>query len=125
MQNMAIRYLGVCALLLAIPLSLFGQSGLVDNRRLVIEGGTLIDGTGRTPIRNAVIVIEGNRISAVGERGQVQSPQGAQVIRAAGKFILPGFSDIHVHWDSWMPELFLAHGVTSAVDLDSFFPWIL
>ena len=125
MQNREIRYLGVCVLLLAIPLSLFGQRGLVENRRLVIEGGTLIDGTGRAPIRNAVIVIEGNRIAAVGERGQVQSPQGAQVIQAAGKFILPGFSDIHVHWDFWMPELFLAHGVTSAVDLDSFLPWIM
>ncbi len=42
-----------------------------------------------------------------------------EIIQADGKFILPGFADMHVHWQHWMPELFLAHGVTSAVDLES------
>ena len=68
---------------------------------------------------DAVIVIEENRISAVGSRGSVRIPSAARVIQADGKFILPGFSDMHVHWQQWMPELFLAHGVTSAVDLES------
>ncbi len=63
--------------------------------------------------------MEGNRITAVGEKGKVPYPPGAQVIPAAGKFILPGLIDMHVHWADWMPELFLAHGITSAVDLVS------
>jgi len=95
------------------------QTGLGQNRSLVIDGGTLIDGTGRAPLQNAVIVIEKNRITAVGEKGKVTVPQGAQVIQAAGKFIMPGFSDMHVHWAEWMPEMFLHWGITSAIDLAS------
>ena len=125
MPMMIVRICGTCALVLAIPALLFAQDEVVPKNRLVIEGGTLIDGTGGAPLSDAVIVIEGNRIAAIGPRGQVQLPQDAEVIDASGKFILPGFIDIHVHWDFWMPELFLAHGVTSAVDLDSFVPWIM
>ncbi|MEE8350539.1 MAG: amidohydrolase family protein [Acidobacteriota bacterium] len=95
------------------------QENLVGANRLVIQGATLISGTGSTPVQNAVVVIEGNRITAVGPAGQVSVPQGAEVIQAEGKFIIPGLSDMHVHWQGWMPELFLAHGVTSAVDLES------
>lgn len=90
-----------------------------QSRSLVVEGGTLIDGRGGVPLKNAVIVIEGNKITAVGEKGKVAYPPEAQVISAAGKFVLPGLTDMHVHWDYWMPELFLAHGITSAVDLAS------
>jgi len=95
------------------------QENLVGANRLVIQGATLISGTGSTPVQNAVVVIEDNRITAVGPAGQVSVPQGAEVIQADGKFIIPGLSDMHVHWQGWMPELFLAHGVTSAVDLES------
>ncbi len=95
------------------------QENLVGANRLVIQGATLISGAGSTPVQNTVVVIEGNRITAVGPAGQVSVPQGAEVIQAEGKFIIPGLSDMHVHWQSWMPELFLAHGVTSAVDLES------
>ena len=119
------RYLGICVLTFAIPVVLLAQDDVVLKSHLVIEGGTLIDGTGGAPLPDSVVVIEGNRITAIAQRGQIDVPEEAEVIDATGKFILPGFSDIHVHWDDWMPELFLAHGVTSAVDLDSFFPWIL
>ena len=95
------------------------QENLVGANRLVIQGATLISGTGSPPLQNAVVVIEGNRITTVGPAGQVSVPRGAEVIQAEGKFIIPGLSDMHVHWQSWMPELFLAHGVTSAVDLES------
>ena len=86
---------------------------------LVIEGGTLIDGAGNAPQSNAVIVIQGNKIVSVGEKGKLSYPPGARLIEVSGKFILPGLIDMHVHWADWMPELFLAHGITSAVDLAS------
>ncbi len=80
---------------------------------LVIEGGTLIDGNGGTPVRDALIVIRQNKIDVVSRKGQVSYPAGAQVLRADGKFIVPGLWDAHAHYQWWMPELFLSFGVTS------------
>jgi len=60
-----------------------------------IRAGTLIDGTGAAPVRNAVIVIQGDRITAVG--ANVQVPAGATVIDLSGETVLPGFIDAHVH----------------------------
>ena len=57
---------------------------------LVLEGGTYIDGTGSSPISNAVIVIEGSRIKAVGSKGQVSYPDNARIIRTDGRTMLPG-----------------------------------
>ena len=58
---------------------------------LVVQGGTLIDGTGRPPVENALVIIEGGRFKAVGKHGQVAVPEEAEVIDARGQTILPGF----------------------------------
>ncbi len=84
---------------------------------LVIEGGTLIDGNGGAPVPDALIVIRGNRIETVTRRGQASYPAGARVLRADGKFILPGLMDAHVHYSGFMAELLLSHGVTSVFDI--------
>jgi len=62
-----------------------------------ITGATLIDGTGGAPVRDAVIVIDGRKISAVGARGQVTIPTGATIVAAAGKYVVPGLMDANVH----------------------------
>lgn len=62
-----------------------------------ITGATLIDGTSRAPIRNAVIVIAGNRIDDVGRAQDIDIPKGAEVIDATGKFVIPGLADMHNH----------------------------
>src|SRR6266550_1940753 len=67
-----------------------------QQRTLVLEGGTLIDGTGRAPIPDAVVVVQGTRITAVGRRGQVPVPANANVINVTGRTILPGLIDSHV-----------------------------
>jgi imidazolonepropionase-like amidohydrolase len=82
---------------------------------LVIQGGILVDGNGGPPLANAVIVIQGNRIAAVGAAGQVQIPAGAQVINAAGKWITPGLIDAKANWNWMYGEGFLHWGVTSAM----------
>ena len=80
-------------------------------------GGTLIDGFGGRPIRNSVIVIEGERIAAVGQVGTLQVPAGAEMISTEGMSVLPGLWDMHVHlmlnghsdyphWDKTYPAQF-------------------
>ena len=112
------------AILLAVLLGslVYGQA---QSLPLVIEGGTLIDGTGAPPLSDAVILIEGRRISDVGRKGQVVYPSGARIIDARGKFILPGLINGHVHYKHWSGELYLAHGVTTVVDLGNVTEWIL
>ena len=91
----------------------------------VIVGGTLIDGTGKPPLDDAIIVIEGDRIRSVGQKGRLNYPQTSKVIDAAGKFIIPGLFDSHVHYRNWMAETFLAYGVTSVIDMGSPTEWIV
>src|SRR2546426_1511145 len=90
---------------------------------LVIEGGTLVDGRGGAPVRDALIVVEGNIIKTVTRKGQAAYASGARVIRADGKFIVPGLMDAHVHYGEWLPELFLAYGVTSIFEIGGGGEW--
>lgn len=89
--------------LVASPLSSWstetrgGAAGAVD--LIVIKGARLIDGNGKPPVENAVIVIEGEKIKAVFREGEAPIPSGAVVINAVGKSILPGLIDVHVHFD--------------------------
>ena len=105
-----------------------------------LVGGRLIDGYGGAPLENSVVLIDGDRIKAVGRVGEVAVPAGAEVISTEGMSVLPGLWDMHVHlmivghgdyehWDKTYPPLFrstimpaaakqlLMAGVTSARDL--------
>lgn len=64
---------------------------------VAIKGATLIDGTGRAPIRGAVILVGQGRIVATGLLHQVKIPKNARVIDASGKFVIPGLMDGNVH----------------------------
>ncbi|MBI4523485.1 MAG: amidohydrolase family protein [Deltaproteobacteria bacterium] len=92
---------------------------------LVIKGGRLIDGNGAQPVDNSTIVIEGNQIRRVASGKDIPFPKEARVIDAAGKTILPGLIDNHVHYRNHLGELFLAHGITSVRDLGNPLDWIL
>ena len=109
---------------LALLLSLGGGVG-AQPPLTVISGATLIDGRGGAPLRDAVIVIAGNRIQAVGPRSAVQAPAGATVIDAAGKFVVPGLFDTHVHYYHWAAALMLHYGITSILDIGNDPEWIL
>jgi imidazolonepropionase-like amidohydrolase len=62
-----------------------------------IVGGRLIDGSGRDPIARGAVVIDGRRIVQAGPEAAIPLPRGARVHDAAGRTILPGFVDCHVH----------------------------
>lgn len=116
--------------LLSLPFLVFVSSFLglsaqaQPESALVIQGGSLIDvRTGRVTA-NSVIVISGERIEAVGRAGEIQIPSGAQVIRADGKYILPGLWDAHVHTRDFDGLLNINHGVTSTIDMGNPLDWI-
>lgn len=122
-------------LLLLVSTAIVAQSPVK-----ALVGGTLIDGYGGKPIQNSVIIIEGERIKKVGRMGDVEIPEGAEVISTEGMSVMPGLWDMHVHlminghadyayWDKTYPPLLkdvimpssahqlLMAGVTSARDL--------
>ncbi|MCE2531285.1 MAG: amidohydrolase family protein [Acidimicrobiia bacterium] len=104
----------------AIPLA-------AQDRWLAIEGGTVFDGTGAVH-EDATVLIRNDRVEGIGPAGQIDIPVGAERIDATGKFLTPGFIDLHFHYSPGphasidgtgtdanpeLPLLFLANGVTT------------
>lgn len=84
---------------------------------LVFTNANLFDAeTGKT-IPDTTVVVEGNRIKAVGANGKVNVPQNAEIIDARGKTLMPGLWDMHVHIFSNDGLMHIAAGVTSVRDL--------
>lgn len=113
---------------------------LAQAQRVAMVGGTLVDGTLSDPIRDSVVLIEGQRIVAVGTVKTLPVPADATVISTEGMTVMPGLWDMHVHlminghadyehWDKTYPAQFrdvimpasarqlLLAGVTGARDL--------
>ncbi|HEY2498162.1 MAG TPA: amidohydrolase family protein [Candidatus Angelobacter sp.] len=85
---------------------------------VAIVGGRLIDGTGKPPIENAVVVLRDGKIAAAGPAASTPVPEGAQIVDAHGKSVLPGLWEMHAHFEQveWGP-IYLASGVTTARDV--------
>lgn len=94
--------------------------------RLVMTGARIITMRGDEVIEDGVIVVDGNRITAIGPRASVQVPADATVMDMAGKTIMPGLVDAHWHGSmgsdeiipqqSWVDYASLAFGVTTIHD---------
>ena len=140
MRNIPASLLLAFVLLLEAGATAINSAPAQQNRLKALVGGTLIDGFGGRPIRNSVVIIDGERITAVGVQGSLAIPPGAEVISTEGMSVLPGLWDMHVHlmlnghsdyahWDKTYPSQFgpvimpagakqlLLAGVTSARDL--------
>lgn len=74
-----------------------GFSAPACSEVLVLRGFTLIDGTGHAPLPHAAMVIDDGRIRWVGLDAKLKTPAGARTIVAAGKYVIPGLIDTHVH----------------------------
>jgi N-acyl-D-amino-acid deacylase len=91
-----------------------------ETRVIAILGATLLDGSGRAPIKNSLVVIKGDSIAVVGKKGRTKIPETAEVIEASGLVLAPGFIDTHSHTDRGLDADPLAatqvsQGITTAV----------
>ena len=83
---------------------------------------TVIDMTGGPSRADMTVVIRGNRIASIGPGDSVRIPEDTHQLNAAGKFLIPGLWDMHVHaaWAETLPTfgpLFLANGVTGVREM--------
>jgi imidazolonepropionase-like amidohydrolase len=93
---------------------------------VAFTGARIVTMRGDEVIENGTLVVDGNRIAAVGAAGAVEIPRGAHVVDAAGQTIMPGLIDVHAHLgysgngvspqQSWSYLANLAFGVTTAHD---------
>jgi len=101
------------ALFLLLPALLLAHANGRQPAPLVLTHVTVIDVAGGLAKPDMTVVIKGDRIADMGKAGEVPVPPDAMVVNAAGKFLIPGLWDMHVHWynkDSL--TLFTANGVT-------------
>jgi imidazolonepropionase-like amidohydrolase len=97
-------------------------------RPLAFTHVTVIDTTGGQSLSDMTVVVEDKHIVAVGRSVEVVTPQGAMVVDARGKYLIPGLWDMHVHtaFGDWLPAnehvtlpLFVANGITGVRDMGS------
>jgi hypothetical protein len=107
-------FAGIC---ISVFLSLPASAG--STPELVITNATVIDMTGRPPLRGMTVVIDGGRIRKIEAYRVASAPKAAQLIDGTGKFLIPSLWDMHVHAldsDRMLP-LFVANGVLGVRDL--------
>jgi imidazolonepropionase-like amidohydrolase len=74
------------------------SGGTATAQTTALVGGTVIDGTGRPGIANAVVVVSSDRLACVGTAAQCPVPPGAKRVDLTGRFVTPGLVDAHVHF---------------------------
>lgn len=85
-----------CCPALALP-------GEQPSTTVALVGGNLVDLGGQAPLRDAVVLIEGDRIVAIGAAGTVTVPADARVIDTDGGWLIPGLMNMHVHLGLVLP----------------------
>ena len=111
--------ISTCFLALACSAASVGAGPQTD-RATAFLGARVIDGTGADPVEDAVLVVRGGRIEAVGPRSAVPVPEGAAEIDLSGKTVMPGLFNAHGHANQNPEEilrLFARYGVTTVVSL--------
>jgi imidazolonepropionase-like amidohydrolase len=115
------KYLCSCLLFLAASAFAPGETKSDSEPPAVaLTNVTIIDTTGKHPGGRATVLIRGDRISEIGQPDAIQVPAGAQIVDGAGKFLMPGLWDMHMHL-SYVSQsafpLLIANGVTGVCDM--------
>jgi imidazolonepropionase-like amidohydrolase len=109
-----------------------------EGKPVAIVHARIIDGLGGPPIEDGTVIVSEKRIEYAGPASDARVPANAQVIEAAGKTVMPGLADMHVHlqggWDGISVELLgyqryfnamLYSGITTILDTGNYQPWVL
>ena len=92
-----LRILGGVLFVVVMTLATLPCSAQVE-QTLVLTGGTVYVSPDAAPLKDAVVVVSGGTITAIGSRSEVQVPQNARIIDCAGKSLTAGFWNSHVHF---------------------------
>src|ERR1700704_5601372 len=87
------------------------------DRVIALEGATLIDGAGRPPKQDALIIIRNGHVETIARVNEISIPKSAERVNLAGKTIIPGLIDAHAHVERWAAGRYVAWGVTTVRDL--------
>lgn len=105
------------ALVLSLISSVIAQT---KSKPIVFTHVTVIDATGSGAQSDMVVVVSDGKIANIGKFGKIKLPRKSQQVDAGGKFLIPGFWDMHVHLskagENTLP-LFIASGITSVRDM--------
>jgi imidazolonepropionase-like amidohydrolase len=93
-------------------------------RQLVLTNVTVIDAISAKARPEMTVVITGSRITTIGKTNEVRLPEDAQILDAAGRFLIPGLWDMHIHSGSYEDgkkffPLYIAQGITGVRDMGS------
>jgi imidazolonepropionase-like amidohydrolase len=102
-------------------ISILAQTGRESRpKALALTHVFVIDATSATAKSDMTVVIAGDRITEIGKSGKVKIPRGARIVKATGKYLIPGLWDMHMHL-SWTTAsalpLLIANGVTGVRDM--------
>ncbi len=112
----------VSVLFLSMSAACPPRAELVEGEALIVlEGATLIDGTGAGPSDSTVVVLEREMIKRIGKLGTLRYPADAQVLDLRGRWLVPGFVDMHSHIPAppdqdQILRTYLAFGVTTLMN---------
>jgi imidazolonepropionase-like amidohydrolase len=103
--RMSHRLITVAVSVAAVTLGLIAAQAPQSGGVTVFEGARLIIGDGSAPIESSAFVVQGDRFTEVGRRGQVKIPAGARRVDVTGKTVIPAIVDAHTHMPSERPAL--------------------
>ena len=113
-------------LALAVSTAVFAEQAAPPNATLAITHVNVIDATGGPLQPDMTVIVRDGHIAELGKSGDVKAPADAKVVSAAGKYLIPGLWDMHVHtvFGDWIPRnekvvlpMFVANGVTGVRDM--------
>jgi imidazolonepropionase-like amidohydrolase len=113
----------VCFALAAVVTAWVCRAAVPVVNHVAIQDVSVIDISASTVHPHMTVLIDGEKIQAIGAAAAMHVPPGARIVSGAGKFLIPGLWDMHVHlWyrENQLP-VFIAFGVTGVQDMGSDF----